>query len=83
MTQVLHIPDDVLDAARLTIPELRQEIALHLYAQGRLPIGKARELAQMSLWEFRQLLAARKIEVQFDVDDLDHDVEVLRKLDER
>jgi hypothetical protein len=32
-----------------------------LYAQGRISIGKACELAEMSLWEFRQLLAFRRI----------------------
>jgi len=32
-------------------------MAVHLYEQGRLSVGKARGLADMTLWEFRQLLA--------------------------
>ena len=58
---VLHVPQDILDSSRLTLSELKAEIAVFLYAQRRLAIGKARELADMSLWEFRQTLAARRI----------------------
>lgn len=77
---VLEVPQDVLDSARLTIPELKVELALHLYAEGRLSIGKARELAGMSLWDFRQLLASRRIPAHYDQDDLDRDVITLRKM---
>ena len=56
------------------------ELALHLYAQGRLSIGKARELAGMALWEFRQLLASRRISPHHDSMDLDEDVAALREL---
>ena len=57
----IEIAEDILDSARLTIEEMKIELALSLYAQKRLSLGKARELAGMSLWEFRQLLAARHI----------------------
>ena len=57
----IEIAEDILDSARLTIEEMKIELALSLYAQKRLSLGKARELAGMSLWEFRQLLAARRI----------------------
>jgi predicted HTH domain antitoxin len=46
---VLEIPRDILDSARLTVPEPKVELAMYLYTQGRLSIGKARELAEMSL----------------------------------
>ena len=78
--QVLEVSQDVLDSARLTPAELKVEIAVHLYAQGRLSIGKARELAGMALWEFRQLLASRRIAPHYDETDLDEDVSTLRKL---
>jgi predicted HTH domain antitoxin len=56
------------------------EIAVHLYEQGRLSVGKARELADMTLWEFRQLLASRRISPHYDETDLDEDVATLGKL---
>lgn len=77
----LQIPQDILDSARLTLDDLRVELAIHLYREGRLSIGKARELAGMSLWEFRQLLATRKISPHYDVEDLEEDVVTLRRLE--
>jgi predicted HTH domain antitoxin len=79
----LDIPRDILDAARLNLLQLKVEIAVHLYSQGRLSIGKARELANMSLWEFRQLLASRHIAPHYDVTDLKEDLETLRSLGRR
>ncbi len=77
----LEIPRDILDSARLSLEELRVEIAIHLFARGRLGIGKAHELAGMSLWEFRQLLGSRQIAPHYDLEDLEDDVATLRDLD--
>ncbi len=77
---VLKIPQEILDSARLTVNDLKTEIAVSLYAQGRLSIGKARELADMSLWEFRQLLGFRRISPHYDVSDLDEDMSTLHDL---
>ena len=76
----LEISQDILDSARLTINDLKLEIAISLYAQGRLSVGKARELAGMSLWEFRQLLASRRISPHYNVDDFEEDLTTLREL---
>jgi len=76
----LEISQDVLDSARLTINDLKTEIAVSLYAQGRLSAGKAHELAEMSLWEFRQLLSFRRISPHYDVSDLEEDMTALREL---
>ena len=80
VTTVLELPRDVLDSARISVSELKVEIAVYLYVQGRLSIGKARELADMSLWEFRQLLASRRIAPQYDVAELDEDLVTLREM---
>jgi predicted HTH domain antitoxin len=77
---LLKIPQDILDTARLTVDELKKEMAVFLYAQGRISLGKARELAEMSLWEFRQLLAFRRVSPHYDVADLEEDVATLREL---
>ena len=79
-TYTIEIPQDILDSARLTGPELKIEMAVYLYSQGRLSIGKARELADMSLWEFRQLLASRRIPPHYDVADLEEDVTTLKQM---
>jgi predicted HTH domain antitoxin len=80
MTNTLEIPQDILDSAHMTTDELKVELAVAVYAQGRLGIGKARELAGMTLWEFRQLLASRRISPHYDVDDLEEDINTLKEL---
>ena len=76
----LEIPQDVLDAAQRNTHDVRRELALALYAQQRLSLGKARELAGLTLWEFRQWLATRRIEAHYDSDDLQDDLAALRAL---
>jgi predicted HTH domain antitoxin len=78
----LEIPQEILDSARLTPDQLLVELAVHLYEQRRLSIGKAHELAGLSLWEFRQLLGLRQITPHFDAEDLEQDLEALRHLGE-
>jgi len=75
-----ELPKFVLDSARLTVPELKVELAVLLYQQRRLSIGKARELAGMTLWQFRQLLASRQIGPHYGIDEYREDVETLREL---
>ena len=72
-----------MQAAHATPDELRVELAVQLYQQRRLSVGHARELAGMSLWEFRQLLASRRIAPHYDVADLDTDMKTWAKLDRR
>jgi len=61
----LHIPDSIVEAIRLprgrVKEELMLELALALYAQGLLSLGKARELVGMDKRAFGQLLGERGI----------------------
>ena len=72
-----------MQAAHATPDELRMELAVQLYQQRRLSVGHARELAGVSLWEFRQLLASRRIATHYDVADLVADMETCAMLDRR
>lgn len=74
------IPDEVLEAARMTEAELKQEVAVMLYERGNLSLGRASRLAGMGRIEFQQLLASRQIPMQYDVADLEADIETLRSL---
>ena len=82
-TVAIEIPHRLLQAARATTDELKVELAVQLYERRRLGIGEARELAGMSLWQFRQLLASRGIAPHYDVADLDEDMQTWARLDTR
>jgi predicted HTH domain antitoxin len=77
----IDIPQDILDSARLSPEALKQELAISLYAQRRLSIGKARELAGMSLWQFRQLLASRELPAHYDETELLEDLDTVSNWD--
>jgi predicted HTH domain antitoxin len=79
MSQVtLVIPDDVVSALRLPPDEiestLRKELVLALYQRRVLPMAKAAVLAQMSRWDFEELLCQRHIERPFSEEDLAADL---------
>jgi predicted HTH domain antitoxin len=74
------ISDEVLEAAGMTEAELKQEVAVMLFERGNLSLGQASWLAGMGRIEFQQLLASRQIPMQYDVADLEADIETLRSL---
>ncbi|MGA9352011.1 MAG: UPF0175 family protein [Anaerolineae bacterium] len=75
----LEIPAEILGAAKLPPKEVeyefRKELALALYQRGVLPLGKARLLAQMTRWEFEELLGKRRILRHYTNRDLEEDVQ--------
>ena len=76
----IEIPGEVVHAARMTSQELRRELAISLFQQGKLSFGKARELADMTIWAFQHLLASREIPVHYDVDEYEKDLITLKEL---
>lgn len=56
---------------------IRQEIAQQLYAQNIFTFGQARRLANLSVWEFQQLLGQQKIERHYNEADLDEDISTI------
>lgn len=79
-TITFEIPREVLHATRMSEDELRRELALHLFDEDKLSFGKARELAEMSVWDFQQLLGHRGIAVHYDVEAYERDRQTLKRL---
>lgn len=76
----IEIPREVIHATRMTPQELRRELAIHLFQQGKLSFGKAREMASMTVWAFQQLLGSRGIPVHYDTEDYEEDLATLKEL---
>jgi predicted HTH domain antitoxin len=76
----IEIPKEIAHIARMTPQELRQELAIYLFQQGKLSFGKAREMAEMTAWAFQQVLGVRGISVHYDVEDYEQDLITLREL---
>ena len=76
----IEIPRKVVHATRMTPQELKQELAVHLFQQGKLSFGKACEMAGMTVWTFQQLLGSRGIPVHCDPEDYEADLIALKEL---
>jgi predicted HTH domain antitoxin len=78
MTVQLEIPDGVTQAIKLPEGRIKRELlvelALALYSQGILSFGKARELADMSKYEFGILTGKRGILRHYGLEELKEDV---------
>lgn len=75
----LTISDDVLEAADLSERDLRIELALALYARGKLSLGKAAEVAQVHVADLMQEMAGREIPLNYGLADLEQDLRTLEK----
>ena len=79
-TVTIEIPREILHVTRMTPEELRRELAIYLFQQGKLSFGKAREMAGMTVWAFQQLLGSREIPVHYGIEDYEEDLTTLREL---
>jgi len=78
MGMSLNIPDSVLQGLRIPEGEieqrLRTELAIALYAQGALSLGKAAELAEMNRMPFGETVGQRGIARHYGDAELAQDV---------
>lgn len=73
------ISDEVLTAAHISEPELKQELALTLFQQERLTLGQAARLAEMSHLAFQALLAERRVPIHYGVEEFRKDLRTLQQ----
>jgi predicted HTH domain antitoxin len=76
----ITIPDSVLESARMSEAELRQEIAIVLYEKEKLTLAQASRLAEMDHLRFQYLLASRGLTMHYGVEEFEQDIATLRGL---
>ncbi len=80
----VEIPESI--SLSIKIPELelrgrlKLELAIRLYQKRILGFGKARELAGLNKWQFQEILAKENIPLNYDIEELERDMETLRCL---
>ena len=57
-----------------------ETLSIELYREGVVSIGKAAEIAEVSIWEMQDILAKQKIPLNYYPEDLESDIETLRKV---
>ncbi|MEM9907351.1 MAG: UPF0175 family protein [Cyanobacteria bacterium P01_D01_bin.44] len=75
MQITLNLPDDL----SLSETDLRTELAVALFQQKRITLGTASQIARLHQLEFQQLIANRGINIHYDVEDFEQDLNSLRQ----
>lgn len=78
--KTLAIPQDIIQATRMSARELMQEIAVMLFQKEKLTLGQAANLSGMRQLEFQHLLASRQISIHYDVEEFEEDLRTLEEL---
>jgi predicted HTH domain antitoxin len=73
-------PENIPALQNMTEAELKQEVAVSLYAARRITLVQAADLGMMNFFDLQSLLRDRRIPQHHDESDLEKDIIVLREL---
>ncbi len=80
----IDFPKDLINIFKVREKDLpiyvRKSLAVELYRDGLISIGKAAEIAGISIWEMLEVIAIKKIPIQYYPEDLKEDIETLKKV---
>ena len=79
-TILIEIEREVVRSTRMKPAELKQELAIYLFQQGKLSFGKAREMTGLSVWSFQQMLGTRGIPVHYETEEYEEDLKTLKEI---
>ncbi len=71
------ISDELLKKANLNEKDFLTDIATYLYDKGKLSIGQAKKIANLSQLEFQKALKERGIYLNYDEEEFYKDLETL------
>lgn len=77
---VAVLTDKDLQGTGLTPDDLRREVAVWLFAEDRLTLGRAARLAQLSQAAMMRLLNQRDISLHYGAEDFEKDMRTLDDL---
>ena len=81
---MVEIPDDlevILKIDKKDIPKaVKLYLAIELYREGKISLGKASEIAGISKEEMMKVLSRKGIPINYDIEDLKEDIKRLECL---
>ena len=76
----IEIPDQAFANSRISRADALLEIAVYLFKEEVVTLGRGAKLAGVSQAQFMKELALRKIPLHYDVEDFEQDLETLKTL---
>ena len=74
------VPDVALGGLEISEAEARLDIALGLFVDRKVSLGRAALIAGVSQADFQKELGKRRIPIHYDLDDLDDDYQTVQAL---
>lgn len=79
----IEIQDEALRGLNLTEAQVLLGLAIGLFTERRVTLGRAAEIARTSQLDFQREIGRRGIPIHYDVEDLHADLETLASLREK
>jgi predicted HTH domain antitoxin len=76
----LHLPDQLIRGIDMTEAQWRLDLAIGLYVDRRVTLGRGAEIADISKSAFLDALGTRRIPISYDSADLESDLQTIAKL---
>jgi predicted HTH domain antitoxin len=79
MKVVIDLPQNIKLLLNEVEKRVKIELALSLYKKGILSFEQARKLAELSKWEFIELLEKEGIKIVYDEEEFENDLKVIKE----
>ena len=79
----IEVQDEALRGLELTEPQAWLDLAVGLFTERRVTIGRAAKIARLTQLDFQRELGRRGICVHYDIEDLQADLRTLAALREQ
>jgi len=73
------VAEELLHGVELSPREALIDFAVGIYSEGKVTLGRAARIAELSVSEFQRLLGERRIPLHYDIHDLEQDLTVVRE----
>ena len=81
----MTLPDAIVGALGLreseTAHAIKKELAVHFFQRNLLSFGQSRQLAELSVWDFLELLRERKVPLHYDLSEYEEDMKTILEIE--
>lgn len=77
---MIELPDELLEVSGFEPDKVVLDVAISLYQQEKISLGKAAQLAGLHRWAFQQILGKRKIPLNYSLSDLEKDFQTVSNM---
>ena len=77
---IINIPDNISTKIGLNEQDVLLEIAIALFKEEKITLGQASKIARLHQSQFQKILAKRRIPIHYGIEELEQDLETLKRI---